>query len=137
MPQHCYYCQVIGHQIGDCKDVQRHMELDWIRCGTMGRIELANGDSFPYVPGKSYKDSVENINMAASQPRKGIIPMSKVQQNYQDQSQFISKQRTEEMKVYVQSTVPVPSAHTEGLQFYSKFMHQYGEDRLQRMLSAL
>ena len=136
-PQRCYYCQAIGHRIGDCKDVQRHMELGWIRRGTTGRIELANGDSFPRVPGKSHKDSVENINAAASQPRKGIIPMSKVQQNYQDQSQYISEQRTEEMEVYVQSTVPVPPAHAEGLQSYSEFMRQYGEDGLQRMLSAL
>jgi len=136
-PQRCYYCQALGHRIGDCKDVQRHMELGWIRRGTTGRIELANGDSFPRVPGKSHKDSVENINAAASQPRKGIIPMAKIQQNYQDQSQFISEQRTEEMEVYVQSTAPVPPVNTEGLQSYSEFMRQYGEDGLQRMLSAL
>lgn len=117
----CYYCGDSGHLMRTCPAVGVHMEKGWIR-RNLNRIELPNGEGLPRISdgGKTPHEHVEMLN------KKGVIPMSKVAQN------FFEPAQEPDFEIHYQA--PASSSSQDATSYIMNLMAREGPEALQRYL---
>jgi hypothetical protein len=70
----CFYCEELGHRIGDCEHVLKHLDLGWIK-KIDNYLKFNDGSRIQRAKGKTMKETIEDMN----QPKlKGVMYTGKL-----------------------------------------------------------
>ena len=86
----CFYCEQSGHRMPECSQVEKHLELGWLK-KVDGYLRLSDGSKLPKDSSRPTKDVVESLN----KPTPGIIKLPAKTNLYSNSSDAISLLQTQ------------------------------------------